>query len=99
MKENFTVFPSPTSFAVAMRMRDTLASYSFASDGKDFSRSTPLANMEAMKPFLLIGLLVGSLNAAPKGWPNAVLEIKYPSKADNSKQPALYYKPLEIASP
>ena len=48
--------------------------------------------MWAMKPFLLIGLLVVSLNAAPKGWPDAVLEIKYPSKADNSKQPALYYK-------
>ena len=82
-----------------MRMRDTLASYSFALDGKDFSRSTPLANMWAVKPFLLIGLLVGSLNAAPKGWPDAVLEIKYPNKADNSKQPALYYKPLEITSP
>ena len=54
--------------------------------------------MGAMKSFLLIGLLGGSLNAAPKGWPDAVFEIKYPSKADNSKQPALYYKPLESAS-
>ena len=79
-------------------MRGTLASYSFDSDGKDFSLSIPLANMELMKPFLLIGLLVGSLNAAPQGWPGAVLEIKYPSKADNSEQPALYYKPPESAS-
>ena len=54
--------------------------------------------MGAMKSFLLIGLLGGSLNAGPKGWPDAVFEIKYPSKADNSKQPALYYKPLESAS-
>ena len=51
-----------------------------------------------MKPILMIGLLVGSLNGAPKGWPDVVLEIKYPSKADNSKQPALYYKPIESAS-
>ena len=79
-------------------MRGTLASYSFDSDGKDFSLSIPLANMELMKPFLLIGLLVGSLNAAPQGWPGAVLEIKYPRKADNSEQPALYYKPPDSAS-
>tara|TARA_Y100000758_G_scaffold300249_1_gene264060 strand:+ start:231 stop:1280 length:1050 start_codon:yes stop_codon:yes gene_type:complete len=79
-------------------MRDTPASYSFDSDGKDFSLSIPLANMEPMKPFLLISLLVGSLNATPKGWPDAVLEIKYPSKADNSEQLALYYRPLESAS-
>ncbi len=52
----------------------------------------------AMKPFLLIVLLVASLDAAPQGWPGAVLEIKYPSKADNSEQPALYYKPPESAS-
>jgi len=98
VKENFTVFPSLTSFVFAIRMRGTLASYSFDSDGKDFSLSIPLANMELMKPFLLIGLLVGSLNAAPQGWPGAVLEIKYPSKADNSEQPALYYKPPDSAS-
>ena len=54
-----------------------------------------------MRRLLLLNLqfLTLFLFASPKGWPDAVLEIKYPSKADNSKQPALYYKPLESALP
>ncbi len=46
-----------------------------------------------MKHLLLLFLLALPILAAPKGWPEAVREIKYPSKADNTKQPALFYAP------
>ena len=46
-----------------------------------------------MKSIILILLLAISAVAAPKGWPKEVQEIKYPSKADNTRQPALYYAP------
>ena len=53
-----------------------------------------------MRRLLLLNLqfLTLFVFASPKGWPDAVLEIKYSSNADNSKQPALYYKPLESVS-
>ena len=46
-----------------------------------------------MKSIILILLLAISAVAAPKGWPKEVREIKYPSKADNTRQPALFYAP------
>ncbi|MDA0839572.1 MAG: prolyl oligopeptidase family serine peptidase [Planctomycetota bacterium] len=30
---------------------------------------------------------------APKGWPSSVVELEYPSSADNTSQPALFFKP------
>ena len=52
-----------------------------------------------MKSIILILLLTISAVAAPKGWPKEVQEIKYPSKADNTRQPALFYAPAGRAKP
>ena len=52
-----------------------------------------------MKSIILILLLAISAVAAPKGWPKEVQEIKYPSKADNTHQPALFYAPAGRAKP
>jgi len=45
-----------------------------------------------------LGLAI-SVSAAPKGWPKEVREIKYPSKADNTRQPALFYAPAVRGEP
>jgi pimeloyl-ACP methyl ester carboxylesterase len=52
-----------------------------------------------MKSFTLILLLAISAVAAPKGWPKEIQEIKYPSKADNTRQPALFFAPAGRAKP
>ena len=52
-----------------------------------------------MKSIILILLLAISAVAAPKGWPKEVREIKYLSKADNTKQPALFYAPAVRGEP
>ena len=52
-----------------------------------------------MKSIILILLLAISAIAAPKGWPKEVQEIKYPSKADNTRQPALFYAPAGQGEP
>ena len=52
-----------------------------------------------MKSFILFFILAISAVAAPKGWPKEVQEIKYPSKADNTRQPALFYAPAGRAKP
>jgi len=52
-----------------------------------------------MKSFILILLLAISAVAAPKGWPKEIQEIKYPSKADNTRQPALFFAPAGRAKP
>jgi pimeloyl-ACP methyl ester carboxylesterase len=46
-----------------------------------------------MKYLLLSCLLALPAGAAPKGWPEAVREVRYQSRADNTKQPALFYAP------
>ena len=46
-----------------------------------------------MKYLLLLCLLALPAGAAPKGWPEVVREVRYQSKADNTKQPALFYMP------
>ena len=48
--------------------------------------------------FVFLGLAI-SVSAAPKGWPDAIREIKYLSKADNTKQPALFYAATERGKP
>lgn len=40
-----------------------------------------------------------SVSAAPKGWPQEIREINYLSKADNTKQPALFYAPTVRGEP
>ena len=52
-----------------------------------------------MKSIILILLLAISAVAAPKGWPKDIREIKYPSKADNTRQPALFYAPAVRGEP
>ena len=52
-----------------------------------------------MKSIILILLLAISAVAAPKGWPKEVREIKYRSKADNTRQPALFYAPAVRGEP
>ena len=52
-----------------------------------------------MKWLVVFCGLAVSVSAAPKGWPDAVHEIKYLSKADNTKQPALFYAPTERGKP
>ena len=52
-----------------------------------------------MKSIILILLLAISAVAAPKGWPKQVQEIKYPSMADNTRQPALFYAPTVRGEP
>ena len=47
---------------------------------------------------VFFGLAI-SVSAAPKGWPKEIREIKYPSKADDSKQPALFYAPAVQGEP
>ena len=47
---------------------------------------------------VFFGLAI-SVSAAPKGWPDAIREIKYLSKADNTKQPALFYAPKVRGEP
>ena len=47
---------------------------------------------------VFFGLAI-SVSAAPKGWPKEIREIKYPSKADDSKQPALFYAPTVRGEP
>ena len=46
-----------------------------------------------MKYLLLLCLLALPAGAAPKGWPEVVREVRYQSKADNTKQPVLFYVP------
>lgn len=48
--------------------------------------------------FIFLGLAV-SVSAAPKGWPKEICGIKYLSKADNTKQHALYYAPAVRGEP
>jgi poly(3-hydroxybutyrate) depolymerase len=50
--------------------------------------------------FVFVFLLIGvSVSAAPKGWPKEIREIKYLSKADNTKQPALFFAPTVRGEP
>jgi poly(3-hydroxybutyrate) depolymerase len=44
-------------------------------------------------------LIAVSVSAAPKGWPKEIREIKYLSKADNTKQPALFFAPTVRGEP
>ena len=52
-----------------------------------------------MKSCMLIWLLAISAVAVPKDWPKEVQEIKYPSKADNTRQPAMFYAPAARSEP
>ena len=52
-----------------------------------------------MKLFVVFVGLAISVSAAPKGWPKEIREIKYLSKADNTKQPALFYAPTVRGEP
>jgi poly(3-hydroxybutyrate) depolymerase len=50
--------------------------------------------------FVFVFLLIAvSVSAAPKGWPKEIHEIKYLSKADNTKQPALFFAPTVRGEP
>jgi poly(3-hydroxybutyrate) depolymerase len=50
--------------------------------------------------FVFVFLLIAvSVSAAPKGWPKEIREIKYLSKADNTKQPALFFAPTVRGEP
>ncbi|HIG80075.1 MAG TPA: hypothetical protein EYQ62_00165 [Verrucomicrobiales bacterium] len=50
--------------------------------------------------FVFVFLLIAvSVSAAPKGWPKGIREIKYLSKADNTKQPALFFAPTVRGEP
>jgi dienelactone hydrolase len=54
----------------------------------------------AMKNFFLIGMFSLAAGVAPEGWPQAVREVRYLSQADNTKQPALFYRsPTDSAQP
>ena len=46
---------------------------------------------------ILLAAQLGNAQA-PKGYPQEVRDIRYPSKADNSQQPALFYTP-EVSKP
>jgi len=52
-----------------------------------FSGSAFTENVEAPKPEK------GSVVKPPKGWPEGVRKIRYPSNADDTEQPALFYAP------
>ena len=52
-----------------------------------------------MKLFVVFVGLAISVSAAPKGWPKEIREIKYLSKVDNSKQPALFFAPTVRGEP
>ena len=52
-----------------------------------------------MRFLLAFVLLANSVVAAPKGWPAEVREIRYPSNADDSQQPALFYAPAVRGEP
>ena len=52
-----------------------------------------------MKSVLVFFGLAISVSAAPKGWPKEIREIKYLSKADNTKQPALFFAPTVRGEP
>ena len=89
------VLPSSISSSVAIRMRDTAASYSLTSDGKDFSTFVCLWQTACVKPLLILIILfvaTGS-QAALRGWPAEIKEIKYRSAADKSDQPSLHFAP------
>ena len=76
-------------------MRDTAASYSLTSDGKDFSTFMCLWQTACVKPLLILIILfvaTGS-QAALRGWPAEIKEIKYRSAADKSDQPSLHFAP------
>ncbi|HIL24724.1 MAG TPA: hypothetical protein EYG19_04925 [Verrucomicrobia bacterium] len=50
--------------------------------------------------FVFVFLLIAvSVSAALKGWPKEIREIKYLSKADNTKQPALFFAPTVRGEP
>ena len=63
-----------------------------------FVQNTPCdtRRMRFVFVFLLIAV---SVSAAPKGWPKEIREIKYLSKADNTKQPALFFAPTVRGEP
>jgi poly(3-hydroxybutyrate) depolymerase len=52
-----------------------------------------------MKSAFVMLLCAVSVSAAPKGWPKEIQEINYLSKADNTKQPALFYAPAVRGEP
>ncbi len=52
-----------------------------------------------MKLFVVFVGFAVFVSAAPKGWPKEIREIKYLSKADNTKQPALFYAPAVRGEP
>ncbi len=47
-----------------------------------------------------INTILKNSKPAPRGWPTAVVEVRYPSSADRTNQPALFFKPdVETAVP
>ena len=42
--------------------------------------------------FLLLALCTSHASAID-GWPDGIREVRYPSSADKSEQPALFYSP------